>query len=276
MERGKTIQIFLPDGSPSGIKLAEITSSIEKAILIPRNKINEASNRQETNQVGLYFLFGIDENKSKPIVYIGETKNGIGRIKNHGQNKEFWNYALLIISKTKSFTKTHIEYLEELTIRKAKEANRYEFENSVSPRTYDIPEHLEADLLDSFDTIKILTTTLGFPLFEKTEKTKEGYFIKGRGVVGEGNLTDEGFVVYRNSRSTIENVPSFGKSFEKHKTNLINEGVLEENEKDYIFTEDHLFTSCSTAAAIILGRNANGWERWKNKEGITLDEGYRK
>ena len=67
MERGKTIQIFLPDGSPSGIKLAEITSSIEKAILIPRNKINEASNRQETNQVGLYFLFGIDENKSKAL-----------------------------------------------------------------------------------------------------------------------------------------------------------------------------------------------------------------
>ena len=30
MGRGKTIQIFLPDGSPNGIKLAEITSSIEK------------------------------------------------------------------------------------------------------------------------------------------------------------------------------------------------------------------------------------------------------
>ena len=105
MGRGKTIQIFLPDGSPSGIKLAEITSSIEKAILIPRNKLQEAANRDETKQVGIYFLFGIDENKSKPLVYIGETKKGISRIKSHDQTKDFWNYALLIISKQKALQK---------------------------------------------------------------------------------------------------------------------------------------------------------------------------
>ena len=28
MGRGKTIQIFLPDGSPNGIKLAEITQMV--------------------------------------------------------------------------------------------------------------------------------------------------------------------------------------------------------------------------------------------------------
>ena len=276
MGRGKTIQIFLPDGSPSGIKLAEITSSIEKAILIPRNKLQDAANRDETKQVGIYFLFGIDENKSKPLVYIGETKKGISRIKSHDQTKDFWNYALLIISKTKSFTKTHIEYLEDLTIRMAKDANRFEFENSVSPKTYDIPEHLEADLLDSFDTIKILTTTLGFPLFEKTEKTKELYCIKGRGVEGEGNLTNEGYVVYKNSRATKENVPSFQKSLEKIKINLINEGILKESEESYVFIEDYLFSSCSTAAAVILGRNTNGWTKWVNNSGKTLDEVYRK
>ena len=36
--RGKTIQIFLTDGTPRGIKLAEITSNIEQAVFIPRNK----------------------------------------------------------------------------------------------------------------------------------------------------------------------------------------------------------------------------------------------
>ena len=114
MGRGKTIQIFLPDGSANGIKLAEITSAIEKAILIPRNNLQEATKRKETAQEGIYFLFGVDDEKAKPLVYIGQTKEGIKRIKNHDQNKDFWNYALLIISKTKSFTKTHIEFLEEL------------------------------------------------------------------------------------------------------------------------------------------------------------------
>jgi len=276
MGRGKTIQIFLPDGSPNGIKLAEITSSIEKAILIPRNKLQEASHRDESKQVGIYFLFGVDEDKSKPLVYIGETKKGISRIKNHGQNKDFWNYALLIISKTKSFTKTHIEYLEDLTIRKAKEANRFEFENFVSPKTYDIPEHLEADLLDSFDTIKVLTTTLGFPLFEKTEKTKQVFYIKGKGVIAEGDITNEGFVVYKGSRVTVENVSSFAVSLINRKQKLIDDNILSFKGDYYEFSEDYIFSSCSTAAAIILGRNTNGWSKWRNKEGKSLDEVYRK
>ena len=134
--------------------------------------------QKETTQEEIYFLFGVDDEKAKPLVYIGQTKEGIKRIKNHDQNKDFWNYALLIISKTKSFTKTHIEFLEELTIRKATEANRFEFENNVSPKYYEIPESLEADLLDSFDTIKILTTTLGFPLIETTIKEINNFFLK--------------------------------------------------------------------------------------------------
>tara|TARA_B100000614_G_scaffold231288_1_gene225161 strand:+ start:449 stop:604 length:156 start_codon:yes stop_codon:yes gene_type:complete len=44
----------------------------------------------------------------------------------------------------------------------------------------------------------------------------------------------------------------------------------------YEFSEDYIFSSCSTAAAIILGRNTNGWSKWRNKEGKSLDEVYRK
>ena len=39
MGRGKTIQIFLPDGSPIGIKLAEITSSIEKKMAFSKENL---------------------------------------------------------------------------------------------------------------------------------------------------------------------------------------------------------------------------------------------
>lgn len=50
------IQVFLTDGTPRGIKLAEITSNIEQAIFIPRNKINGARSRIEASRPGLYFL----------------------------------------------------------------------------------------------------------------------------------------------------------------------------------------------------------------------------
>jgi hypothetical protein len=169
--RGKTIQVFLTDGSPRGIKLAEITSNIELAIFIPRTKINEATSRKEVSNAGIYFLFGESEEYAKPSVYIGQSRNCIDRIKSHDQKKDFWNYVIIITSKTKSFTQAHIEYLEEIAISKALEANRYSLENSVNPKKFELPETLEADLLDNFDTIKILLSTLGFPLFDNIGKT---------------------------------------------------------------------------------------------------------
>lgn len=40
--RAQTIQIFLPDGSPRSIRIAEFTSGITQIIVIPRNKLEEA------------------------------------------------------------------------------------------------------------------------------------------------------------------------------------------------------------------------------------------
>jgi hypothetical protein len=168
--RGKTIQVFLTDGTPRGIKLAEITSNIEQAIFIPRNKINEATTRPEVTRPGVYFLFGDSNESAKPFAYIGQSRNCLDRIKTHDQKKDFWNYAVVIVSKTESFTQTHIEYLEQLAISKAYEANRYNLENGVSPRQFKGSETLEADLLDNFDTIKILLSTLGFTIFELIKK----------------------------------------------------------------------------------------------------------
>ena len=44
---GKTIQIYLPDGNPRGLKIAEITSRTVQAILIPRSKLEQAGQRDE-------------------------------------------------------------------------------------------------------------------------------------------------------------------------------------------------------------------------------------
>ena len=40
---GKTIQIYLPDGNPRSLKIAEITSRTVQAVLIPRSVLDEAS-----------------------------------------------------------------------------------------------------------------------------------------------------------------------------------------------------------------------------------------
>jgi hypothetical protein len=277
--RGKTIQVFLTDGSPRGIKLAEITSNIELAIFIPRTKMNEATARKEVSNAGIYFLFGESEDKAKPIVYIGESRNCIDRIKTHDQKKDFWNYAIIITSKTKSFTQTHIEYLEELAISKAYEANRYKLENSANPKKFDVPETLEADLLDNFDTIKILLSTLGFPLFDtisKEPKAKNTLICKGKEAIAEGEYLEDGFVVYKGSIANKDLAPASSSTIKNLREKLVIQKILVNKGRVYEFKEDYLFNSPSSAATQVLARNANGWNEWKDKSGKTLDELERK
>lgn len=47
--------------------------------------------------------------------------------------------------------------------------------------------------------------------------------------------------------------------------------VLNADIIDNILQEDQIFTSPSSAAFLIVGNNANGWNHWKNKNGETID-----
>lgn len=53
---------------------------------------------------------------------------------------------------------------------------------------------------------------------------------------------------------------------------MIADNTLVEDGSRFVFTEDYLFPTPSRAAAIVLGRNANGWTEWKDKSGRTLHE----
>lgn len=54
--------------------------------------------------------------------------------------------------------------------------------------------------------------------------------------------------------------------------NPINTGVLRRGGASLRLTTDQVFESPSAAAAILLGRNANGLIEWKNSSGSTLKQ----
>ncbi|GEB78415.1 DUF4357 domain-containing protein [Sporolactobacillus inulinus] len=56
-------------------------------------------------------------------------------------------------------------------------------------------------------------------------------------------------------------------SLKKLRNKLISERAIDEG---YRFTEDWIFSSPSLAAAVVMGRNANGRTEWKTQEGQTL------
>lgn len=277
MAHPQTIQIFLPDGNPRGIKIAEITNRTIKAILFPRNQFEAILRRPELTNVGFYFLFGEAENGHE-MAYIGEAEDCAERLKQHQRNKDFWNYAVVIISQTHAFTKTHVKYLEYVAIRKAAETNRYELDNTAVPNKPHITESMEADAEDCFEIAKILLSTLGFPLFDSVAReivatvSADVYKLKGNGVEAEGSLIDDGFVVFKDSRVKTTTVPSCHDYLIHMRNELLESGVLVVDGDTYRFTEDYVFSSPSTAGGVILGRSTNGWTKWRNANGKTLDE----
>lgn len=280
-KRAQTIQIFLPDGNPRGVRIADMLSRTVKAVLFPRSQFDYILQRGELTNVGFYFLFG-ESDKGKNLVYIGEAEDCGERLKSHQRQKDFWNYGIVIVSKTHALTKTHVKFLEYYAIQQAKEAARYQLENSADPSQPYVTESMEAEMLDCFDTAKVLLSTLGFPLFDSISKTatthnaSDLFMLKGKGIKGEGNLIEDGFVVFKGSEAKGKTAPSCHKYLIELRDTLLETGVIQQAGQTLIFKEDYIFTSPSTAAGVLLGRSANGWIEWKSAKGQTLDEVKRK
>lgn len=279
MAHPQTIQIFLPAGDPQGIRVAEITTRIVRMIDVPRALLADFLRMSEAEQVGVYFLFGEDEDGGAAKVYIGQTGQLKQRLAQHNQTKEFWNRALVAVSLTNSLTNTHAGYLEWLSIRQAHQAGRYLLDNGNAGGRPHTPAPLEADCTEIQATVRTLLATLGHPLFEPlaraelVQRADEVFMCRASDADARGLYTEEGFVVLAGSSGRLETVPSFrSHGYHRVREQLLEQGVLVVEGDRIRFTRDHLFQSPSGAAACVTGRTANGWIEWKDANGRTLGE----
>ena len=274
---GKTIQIFLPDGNPKGVKKASITTDKIEVLQIPRAILPENSNLLDFN--GIYILVD-DLQAEKPEIYIGKG-DVKSRTYSHVIKKEFWSMVFAIRLKSETdFNDAHCSYLEYYFIKKAHDVNRAIMnENKQLPRCPKLTEEILSELEDYIQTIEILLSTLGLKCFqplESTEKTTKDIFICSDkyGNIGKGEYSEEGFLLYKGAICKLE----LHKGTEKlsQRDDMISSGLLKKQDDHYILQENKLFSSVSSAAAIVLGRRANRWLEWQNSEGKTLNELERK
>ena len=204
--RPQTIQIFLPGGDPSGIRIAEITTRIVQVIEVPRSLLVDFLKMDESAQVALYLLFSAEENGSNPKVYIGQTGDLRARLTSHNKEKDFWQKALVLISRTNSLTQTHALFLEWHSLQTARSAGRYTDETATAEVS---PTHLrlyKPTAWRSSSTGQTLLATLGYPVFDPVAKSissstpQEYFYCKAVGTDGKGLYTSEGFVVLKGSR----------------------------------------------------------------------------
>lgn len=270
---GKTIEMFLVDGTAEGVVTAELSNWNGKAIKLPRTAVS-ACERSDIRGVGVYFLFCSEEDGTDSV-YIGEAEDVLHRLKEHlaqyksGKETFFWNSAVAFIGR--DLNKALIRYLEDKLVKIARECGRSKI---LTKNTYEttLKEAQIASMEEFIDNIKVLLSAMNFrvltPVPKATDETQY-LFCKGSGGSGKGFVSAGGFTVLEGSKVSDHIVESFktrGKAYWRLRNKLVEDGVI----TDGFFAHDYEFSAPSAASAVILGRTSNGNVDWKTQTGISL------
>ena len=279
MAYGKSIELFLVNGTADSLIIAELSNWNGKAIKIPRIEVSSCD-RDDITQAGVYFLF-CKEDDGSDSVYIGEAENVKERLVQHlrdyqaEKEKYYWNTAVVFIGR--DLNKALIRYLENRFVEITRNSKRYLVLTKNTYRNTVMKESQIAVMEEFVDNVKIFINALGYKVLEPfaqmdsstTSVDDELLYITSGSVNATGKVTAEGFVVF--AGATIN---------EKMSLKSLSPGMLKQRQKlfdsskveNLITTEDILFSSSSAAADFILGYSVSGPRTWKTKDGKSLKE----
>lgn len=293
MPHPQTIEIFLPSGDPQSLRVASVVTRTVSLVEIPRSQLRLFLQRPEAGRVGLYFLFGEEDKTERPKVYVGQTGKLGERLKQHNGEKDFWNRAVVAVTSTDVLTEVHARFLEVWSLRQAEAVGRYVLDNRQKGGDFPhMSPSMRAVCDELFETISILLTTLGYPVFKPVleqfplgegqvaqvqDDVPELFFCRGTGVEGRGHYTEEGMVILAGSygRRSSPRYEEYAPRAAEGRQEALDNGLLRLEGERLVLTRDTLFKNPSPAASFLLGRSANGWIEWKDGEGRTLSQRIR-
>lgn len=288
--RGRTLKLYLVDGSPSGVITAELGISSVRAAVASRTALPDLIRREEAGRTGIYLLVGPDPNlPGRQLVYVGEGDQVRTRLAAHDsdETKDFFTRAVLIVSKDENLTKAHGRYLESRVIAAIRGAGRAKLVNSTEPPFKGLPEPEIADMERVLDEIEVLLPVLGFdilrpagqevgtlPASGKSEPAKPStsvvdgpiFTFTESGADAKAREANGEFVVLAGSLAKRQEVPSCAEPLKLRRAEMIAERALEvtPDGKFLRFTADTAFDSPSGAARVVYGGNVSGPRYWKH------------
>jgi hypothetical protein len=279
MPLGKTIRLYLTDGSPTGPIVAEIINWTGQVMVVPRPQLHELAKREELQRTGVYVLVGPDAKTGAQRVYFGEADEVFTRIKDHDkdESRDFWTHAVAITSKDFNLTKAHGRYLESRLIELATAASRALLSNGTSPGPKTLPESDVADMEYFLDQLKMILPVLGYD-FLRPPATRDpnlgsedapGLLMDEVGALARAREIDGQFVVLKGSTARRQGTPAWD-SYIGLRDSLVKQGkLIPQDEKLFIFIEDVEFSSPSAAATVVAAANRNGRITWRLPDGRT-------
>lgn len=276
---GKTINLYLMDGSEAGRWQATLSNWNGAGYKIPHSEIKNCSDLPELNTPGVYFLFGKDDESGKPFIYVGEADDVQKRLlQPHTFEKDgsYWTEAVIFVTPDGTLEKGRVKYLENRFYTIAANTKRYLVKNGNTPTQSQLPKSVR-DLLEEFIIdVELVLPVLGYMAFvpmpsatnsSTTQNNDLLYFSrnKGKGGKATGIVKSDGFWVLKGAY-IYPNMSSYYspglKALRNKYASLIDvNGIL---------TDDICFGSPSYAAAFVCGKSSNGLLEWKDKNGVPL------
>jgi hypothetical protein len=282
---GRTIQLFLIDGSPSGLIVASIHGWTGSVLVSTQSTFDRLLARPEVDRTGIYILYGPDpEEALRARAYIGEADSVRDRIGDSAGARGFWETAVVITTSDGALTKGHVRYLEARLLEMAQRAGRVKLDNTQLPgadRRY-LPEADRANMESFLGNLGVILPVIGLDLLKPQPQ-----IASPAGTAATGDITspveaaprfeihhpsgikayaveEEGeFVVLKGSQ-TLKDTDYAHNSYARLKQKLIDTGILRPTPTGdrYEFTAPYSFRSPSAAGSVILDRNTNGRTRW--------------
>lgn len=292
-----SITIFLPHGSPTGLRIARRSHWTGEVLMCPRNIYPDIAGRSEFERTGTYVLVGQGEDGSGGSrVYIGESDNVRTRMKDHELKKTFWDELVVITKTDGSLHKADVRYLEARLLELAVRSPLAVMENVRNPTPPQPTEAHKADLDSFLDDVLPILRLLGVSAFSAGPSpttvptsiippvpavpaspialTGEFFFSLG-GATGCMTATVDGFVLHAGEGVLRADKSSIGATYKAVRQKLLDKDKLVPvaGKPDHLhLVEDLALRSPSAAGAILYGGNVNGRTQWKDVTGKTLAE----
>lgn len=270
-----TIKVFLANGAPEGLWIVTKQNWTGIALRFSRNTDKDVRARPEFDRPGVYVLAGdpaASENQRE--IYIGEAGAVRERLNNHLSNQDFWTEAVVFVA-ADDFNVSHAKFLEARLLDRAKTAKRSIVKNAQPMLGPVLGEADAADMETFLAEMLVVYPILGISAFEvPRELPGERLILTGADTSAKGQRTADGFLVFAGAVARKDMVES-AKSYQKMvalRDELLQTGVLVNSDEKLELTQDYLFSAPSLAAALLLGRTANGLIEWKTADGKTLKD----
>jgi hypothetical protein len=106
---GRTIQLYLADGTPNGLVIASIHGWTGSVLVSTQSTFGRLLARPEADRTGVYLLYGPDpEDDLRMRAYIGEADIIRERISDGAGKRGFWETAVVITTSDEALTKGHV------------------------------------------------------------------------------------------------------------------------------------------------------------------------